>query len=245
MSATLARLTACAFALGACRAPAAPAPINAHRVLFIGNSLTYFNDLPGLVSALADSAGVGPVVTASVALPAYSLEDHWNDGRAAAEIARGGWDVVVLQQGPSALPASRELLLDYAARFDRLIRAVGATPAMYMVWPSRQRFDDFDRVSESYRLAARAIDGVLLPAGEAWRAAWRRDSTLALYDIDKLHPSALGTYLAALVMVQRLNGGTPPGPPVSVALPSGIRFDVPPDIGHLLQSAAAEANARY
>jgi hypothetical protein len=213
--------------------------------LFIGNSLTYANDLPGLVSALADSAGVGPVVTGSVALPAFSLEDHWNDGRAAQEIARGGWDVVVLQQGPSALPASRELLLDYSARFDRLIRAVGATPAMYMVWPSRQRIGDFDRVSESYRLAARAIDGVLLPAGEAWRAAWRRDSTLALYDIDKLHPSALGTYLAALVMVRRLNGGTPPGPPSSVTLPSGVRFDVPPLIGRILLDAAAEANASF
>lgn len=30
-----------------------------------------------------------------------SLEDYWNDGRAARTIAREGWDFVVLQQGPA------------------------------------------------------------------------------------------------------------------------------------------------
>ena len=49
-----------------------PEPENAFRVLFIGNSLTYFNDLPGVLTALADSAGVArPLVTGSVALRWY------------------------------------------------------------------------------------------------------------------------------------------------------------------------------
>src|SRR4051812_31473667 len=74
--------------------------------LFVGNSLTYTNDLPGLVRALAAAVG-HPLAVASVALPDYSLEDHWNQGDALRAIARGGWSFVVLQQGPSSLEDSR------------------------------------------------------------------------------------------------------------------------------------------
>ena len=80
-----------------------------------------------------------------------------------------------------------------------------------MVWPSRERFGDFDGVRASYANAAKDVNGLLLPAGDAWRAAWRRDKHLALYGADNFHPSPLGSYLAALVIVHRLTGGIPPG----------------------------------
>src|SRR2546423_78627 len=72
-------------------------------VLFIGNSLTYVNNLPAILEAIADSAGEPLLETRMVAKPDYSLEDHWKDGDARAAIAKGGWGVVVLQQGPSSL----------------------------------------------------------------------------------------------------------------------------------------------
>src|SRR5262245_16354271 len=131
---------------------AQPAPPT--RILFIGNSLTYSNDLPAMVCGLARAAARN-AVRASVAKPDYSIEDHWNEGDARRAIARG-WDVVVLQQGPSALPESRVLLVEYTKRFDAEIRKAGARTALYMVWPSRQRRGDFDGVSQSYRAAARA-----------------------------------------------------------------------------------------
>ena len=110
----------------------------------------------------------------SVAKPDYSLEDHWNDREARRAIARG-WDIVVLQQGPSALPESRVLLVEYAKRFDAEIRKTGARTALYMVWPSRARRGDFDGVSQSYAIAAKAVGGLLLPVGDAWRSAWAID----------------------------------------------------------------------
>ena len=89
----------------------------------------------------------------------FSLEDHWNQGNARAAIAKGGWSVVVLQQGPSALPESRVLLRDYSKRFAAEARKAGARTALYMVWPSKARARDFDDVSESYALAARDVAG--------------------------------------------------------------------------------------
>src|SRR5262245_26541754 len=166
-----------------------PAPF---RILFIGNSLTYANDLPATVCDLARSAG-RQAVCESVAKPDYSLEDHWNERDAHAAIARG-WDVVVLQQGPSALPESRRLLISYTRRFDAEIRKAGARTAIYMVWPSQARRGDFPGVSQSYAAAAMEVTGLLLPVGDAWRAAWAIDSKLPLYGPDGFHPSASGTY---------------------------------------------------
>jgi len=93
---------------------------DARRVLFVGNSLTAANDLPSMVQSL--SAGGGARIECqTIAFPGYSLEEHWNRGDAARAIASGGWIAVVLQQGPSALPESRVLLVEYARRVDALV----------------------------------------------------------------------------------------------------------------------------
>ena len=178
------------------------------RILFIGNSLTYSNDLPAMVCAMAQVAGRRAVCD-SVAKPDYSLEDHWNEKTAQSVIARG-WDVVVLQQGPSSLPESRALLIRYAKRFDGEIRKAGARTALYMVWPARARRGDFPGVSLSYTSAARDVKGLLLPVGDAWRTAWARQPSLPLYGPDGFHPSVSGTYLAALVAYQQIFGDAPP-----------------------------------
>ena len=177
-----------------------PAP--ATRILFIGNSLTYANDLPGRVCALARAAGARPTCE-SVAKPDYSLEDHWNDRDARRAIARG-WDFVVLQQGPSALPESRVLLVEFAKRFDAEIRKAGARTALYMVWPSRARRADFDRVSESYAIAAAAIGGLLLPVGEHGGRHGRSILADALTALTASTRPRSGTYLASLVKYRHI-----------------------------------------
>jgi hypothetical protein len=205
-----------------------PAPA---RVLFIGNSLTYANNLPAIVSAIGQAEG-HPIACEIVASPDFSLEDHWQRGEARAAIARGGWTTVVLQQGPSALMESRALLVEYTKRFDREIRKTGASTALYMVWPSRQRRSDFAASSGSYAAAARAVGGQLLPVGDAWREAWRLDGRLALYGPDGFHPSTLGSALAGLVIFEGLTGRPARG------LPTGIR-SADHETALLLKAAAA------
>ena len=209
------------------------------RVLFIGNSLTAANDLPGMVSALIDSAAAGPIRVSTIAYPNYGLEDHWSTGRARQAISEGEWDFVVLQQGPSATEG-RPSLLEYSDRFAADIRAHGATPALYMVWPAKARSFDFDGVSESYRMAAERVDGLLVPVGDAWRIAWAADSSLPLYGSDGFHPSPMGSYLGALVMFGRFTGRSPVGLPSTLSTRLGtVKID--PAVATLLQEAAAEA----
>jgi hypothetical protein len=215
------------------------------QVLFVGNSLTYQNDLPGLVEAIAETAGKGPTIDVrTVAFPDFSLEDHWNHGEALDVVDEGGWDVVVLQQGPSTLPENRANLVEWSGRFAERIRAAGGRPALYSIWPPRSQANGFDLVRDSYAEAAEAVDGILMPAGEAWRAAWEVDPNRPLYAGDGFHPSALGSVTAAYVIWQRLTGRSPVGlPPVIEG--ASIRIDLGPERAALLQQAAALANARF
>jgi len=239
--------------LGCLGADPAPGPEPSARegrpILFIGNSLTYVNDLPLIVEALADSVpGLTPaerLAPAMAAFPDYALEDHWANGTALRAIDQGKWSVVVLQQGSSALDESRVNLREWTRKFDERIRAVGARTAMYAVWPLATRQFDFDRVNESYTLAATDVNGMLLPVGEAWRAAWRRDPDLALYASDGLHPSIRGSYIGALVITSMLLGRSPIGMPARVTLRDGATVAIPTEDAAVLQEAASEAIAQF
>jgi hypothetical protein len=211
------------------------------RVLFIGNSLTQSNRLPQMVQALAEARGENLYVE-MVAFGGFDLELHWQQGDAMAAILRGGWDFVVLQQGPSSLPASRDHIRSWSKLFSRHIRKTGARPALYMVWPEQERFNVFDDVRDSYSLAALDIRGMFIPAGEAWRAAWRREPSAPLYGSDNFHPSVAGTYAAALSIYGMLFNRPPLGLPSRLELATGEVVDVPASLARLLQEAAAEAN---
>lgn len=209
------------------------------RVLFVGNSLTYVNDLPGMVAELARADGAVRLTTGVIARPDYSLEDHLASGEAAARISAGGWDVVVLQQGPSALPESRAELIGAARRIATLCAERGVRVALYAVWPAADRRTAFDSVDASYATAADSVGGALLPVGRAWQGAWRRDASLPLYGADGFHPSPTGSYLAALVIYRGLTGRSPIG--LTTALPvHGATLSIPAGQAAALQAAALE-----
>jgi hypothetical protein len=169
------------------------------RLLFIGNSLTYTNDLPALVQEIGKLDGK-KISVHSLSLPDHSLEDHWNNGNAETEIEKGIYDIVVLQQGPSAKPESQALLMDYAGRFTKACREHHAKAALYMVWPFKSRLFDLDQVIASYSNAASRTGSLLCPAGKAWKYAWEKDPGLDLYGPDNFHPGIKGSVLAAITI---------------------------------------------
>ena len=215
-----------------------PLPFGGRRVLFVGNSLTYMNDLPRTIADLARSVDAMPLVYRTIAKPDYALEDHWNDG-IAARIATDDWQVVVMQQGPSSLVENQEFLRVWTVKLDSAVRAAGARSALFEVWPAKQNLGSFDAVRSSYRNAAIAVDGIFIPGGEAWRTAWATDPELALYGDDQFHPSPLGTYLLALVHFEMLYDRPATELP-DVAYVAGARLDVPAAMVALLQQAAHE-----
>jgi hypothetical protein len=210
-------------------------------ILFIGNSLTYVNDVPGIVQALAAVRGDSLAVE-TVAFPDYALIDHWNDGSgrgtARGEIAATKWKFVVLQQGPSSVAVNRDTLRLSAKLFAPGIAQAGGVPALFSAWPASDRIQDFQAAIQSYSLAASDVSGVLLPVASAWLAAWQRSPTLALYS-DGLHASVSGSYLSALAIYAVVVHKTPVGLPASLTLRSGARIAVDSATAATLQAAAA------
>jgi len=211
------------------------------RVLFVGNSLTATNDLPALVARLARAFGPREIQYKTIAPGGTSIEDHWNAGVVPAELETGKWDVVVMQQGPSALPESQANLIEWATRMSKHAREHGVRPALLTVWPESYRRYATAAVIASYANAAKAANAELYPAGVAWRAAWRRNPSLPLYGPDGFHPSGLGTYLAAIVVLAGLTGDEPIGRRVELLRP--VKLSISTARAKLLRAAAVEALA--
>jgi hypothetical protein len=237
-------LTALLAACTGGSSPSSPEPAGGYRVLFIGNSLTASNDLPGTLAAMAASVG-DTIAVQSVTRPNFAVIDHVNGMSDAVQVIREGtWDYVVLQQGPTSQQIGRDTLILASQLLDPDIRNAGGRTAEFMVWPARENLNTFDGVLQSCIEAAAAVAGLCLPAGEAWRSAWSVDPSLPFYGPDGFHPSPLGTYLAALVIYEGITGHNARSLPQQ-AIVEGQRLDVAGATIVLLQRVAHETAARY
>lgn len=232
----------------ACSSPSDPGLPEAEvRILFVGNSLTAFNNLPGLVATIAKAAGHS-VETLGIVAPDFSLEEHWRSATP-DRIRTLRPDIVVFQQGPTSLAESRRHLLAWTDSFAPLLREVGATPAFLMVWPETARLHVFDAVRANYLAAAQSSGGIFLPAGEAWRplvpgaGADEVFEGPSPYGPDGFHPSYEGSVLAAYVVVRALFGAPVSGLPADMAPRDGRNPEIhlAPEVATLLQRLADDA----
>jgi hypothetical protein len=238
---TLALLPGC---LGVESNPLQPLPRGGHHLLFIGNSLTYVNDLPATLAQLAASVG-DTIHTGMVALPNYAVIDHANGGsNAIAAIKLGDWEYVILQQGPTSQQIYRDTLVLAAQILNPHVQAAGGRTALFMSWPSASQPSLWDAVRTSFQVAAQAVGGLFVPAGEAWRAALEENPGLALYGPDGYHPAPLGTYLAALVLYEQVTRHDPRGLP-GQAVVEGQALSVSEPTVRMLQRVAHETVARF
>ena len=112
-------------------------------ILFIGNSLTYTNDLPDLVKQKALTKGI-TVDTKMIANPNYAIHDHWAIGEVQQYIESKKFDFVIVQQGPSSQQEGRDVLIEYGALYSDLCKNNNAEFGYFMVWPSLTYYNTFD-----------------------------------------------------------------------------------------------------
>jgi hypothetical protein len=218
-------------------------------VLFIGNSFTSFNDLPGTVTAIARSLA-DQVDQGSSAPGGYTFMKHTTDPTTLSEIKARPWNYVVLQE-QSELPALPESLMaretmPYARRLVSLVHE--HDPATKVVLFETWGYQDGDanncpvlpymctyasmqeHLREGYAEIARATGATEALVGQAWKAARARYPGIDLYIGDGKHPSVYGTYLAACVFYRTLFGRPPTG---------ASDLSLPDAEAHALQSIAA------
>jgi hypothetical protein len=193
---------------------AAEAHVPAHappiRILFIGNSYTYYNDMPLLIEDLASESGVERAVeTETIAFGGATLKDHWNKGQAQKEIARRHWDVVVLQENSLMPMRDVEQTRKYLRLFNEKIRDSGAKTMLYLVWSRAYGPRTQAAVSAVYESLAQELHVSIAPVGPAWQMARRERPALRLYESEAGLPTLAGSYLAAYVLHIALFGKAP------------------------------------
>ncbi|AGA80395.1 hypothetical protein [Echinicola vietnamensis] len=178
------------------------------RVLFVGNSYTYFWNLPQMVSALAADQGMS-IITRKSTLGGATLKQHWEGERGLETkkmISEGEWDVVVLQNHSKSTINDPVEFEDYGKKFIELVKAKGAKPLLYMTWARNWNPLMQETISEGYRDLAKSTGVDLAPVGEVWGQARILRPDLSLFDPDGSHPSQIGTYLTACVFYRILSG---------------------------------------
>ncbi|WP_298904648.1 SGNH/GDSL hydrolase family protein [uncultured Psychroserpens sp.] len=169
------------------------------QVLFVGNSLTYTNDLPKIVEQIASNFNE-TITTTSLCYPNYALIDHWNDGKLQKYIKTGKFDYVIIQQGPSSQNDGRQMLLSDGAKIKALCEEHGSQLVYFMVWPSKNYYYTFDGVIANHKFAAKQNKALLCPVGVIWKTYDANKALENLYSVDGFHPSKAGSFLAALTI---------------------------------------------
>ena len=176
------------------------------RMLFIGNSFTTRNDLPGLLSAVAE-AGAGTMIESKViAAGGASLRRHWNAG-AADTISDETWDYVVLQE-QSTLPIKNgKRFHENVREFVPVMKESGATMVLFMTWARKHEPENQKLLTDSYDSIGKELAATVVPVGSAWREMLEKHGTPELHAEDGSHPTLAGSYLAACVFYTTLFDG--------------------------------------
>lgn len=189
------------------------------QVLWVGNSYTFFNDLPATVRDIAASQDLKLAVT-RVLKGGEKLSGHWQNPVLQKALKRGGWDYVVLQEFSSTPAYSTESvardIYPYAHQIDSMAKAHSPNVHViyYMTWGHKYGNvrqtdypldDDYElmqeRIKTAYIEMAWMNHSWCAPVGMAWQQVRRERPELQLYTADCFHPSPLGSYLAANVIV--------------------------------------------
>jgi len=186
------------------------------RVLFIGNSYTYTNNLPQLLYDAAKTTG-DTIVFDSSTPGGYTFQNHTTNSTTLTKIAAGNWDYVVLQE-QSQLPSFTDgevqsMVFPYARQLDSLINLQNpcAETVFFMtwgrkngdasncaVWPPVCTYQGMDSLLNlRYRMMADMYEAIVSPVGAVWHYIRDHHPSIELYNADESHPSLAGSYAAA------------------------------------------------
>ena len=180
------------------------------RILFVGNSLTYWSG--GLDTVFQNWGFTAEAET----IPGATLARHWRSGSAKTKIL-AGWDVVVLQDDlpeyktPALAKEQerwqvlREQFVPVLSKFLETARAAGATPVVFMAHAyERLAHTSLRDICWVHKCAEDSLGARVAPGGLAHSLVGTIEALEefhdALLDDDLEHPSEEGLYLHALTI---------------------------------------------
>lgn len=207
--------------------------MNGYSVLFIGNSYTFWHNLPSLFENVVKSAGL-EVTVDSVTHGSYSLIKYCNEndttvddqgegnGKMVAEkLKNNSYDIVFLQDLSTQTMYGREAFYKGAYLLNEKVKANGAKSILYQTWARKPgatiyndsfTVDDMTKtIAANYNVMGEVLNVPVSPVGAAFYECLNQYEEIELYSKDMSHPSINGHYLAALVHFATVYGLSPMG----------------------------------
>ena len=171
------------------------------RVLFIGNSHTYFHAMPWTFAEIVRYNGFETAVT-MLAHGGKGLDYHVKEPEVQLNILHGSYDAVILQHTAHPM-GNLEMMESAAVQLAQWIADSGATPILYMTWSAKRdgaAAQPF--MSQVYRRLGRVLQCPVAPVGEVWWRYCLLSGEEELYASDGEHASPLGSLLAAYTIAR-------------------------------------------
>ena len=206
-----------------------PAAGESPRILFVGNSHTYTNDLPSIFAQIAEAMGHGSDVQ-ELTEGAYNLTEFADpqDQLGAVlnqKLTEEAWDFVIIQENTNdAFSSPEQAMLPAAMALDEKIRAAGGQTALLMTWSPKNgasifSLEDVQSVlTENLITVSENLDSLLIPGGVAFMRCLEQYPQIELWAEDEMHPSLEGSYLASCVAYAVIFQESPEGCAYTAAL---------------------------
>lgn len=173
------------------------------KLLFIGNSHTYFNDVAGTVLQLLTATGEKSHVT-MLSRGGKALAFHATDPAVSFNIRYGKYDFVIAQDRGSVFEP--ELFESGASALKKMTDATNSRFMLYMPWSPRDNRDAQHDMTEGYLSFCRRERCRFAPAGEVFTRLLSFLTPDDLFREDGCHATALGGYAAAVTIFYTVTG---------------------------------------
>lgn len=199
------------------------------KVLFVGNSLTYYHDMPAImIGLIRQEQPDRPLKVAMVTGPGASLRDHYRSGKLKEVLQEHGpWDWVVLQEKGGLPRAQPEEVQRYTRLLAKQVRDSGARPIVYVDWtnPPISEGNEY-----GYHAIARRLQIDTVPVSDIWHALREELPNCRLLRADAIHPNFVGSYVVAYACASTFLGKAPENLPANFIyrMPKGRTIEVGP-----------------
>ena len=220
-----------------------------YKILFVGNSYTYCNDMPTrYFGEIMEAAGYN-VKILSLTKGGWTLSGSANSQDELGKqvdmaLTHQKFDFVILQEQSMTPAVNTGAFYNGVRRLDKKIRESGAIPVLYATWGRRQGSGDLTasgltaetmtwKLAAAYEHMGQTHDIPVAHVGLAFWDIVQNERRVNLFDTDLSHPNAAGSYLAALTLFARITGIDP----TTVEYEGGVGSNIEP----ILKEAARKA----
>lgn len=176
------------------------------RVLFIGNSHTYFNDMPATFANMWQNTFNEKIDVTMLAYSSRSLLWHDNEYFSVRfNLLHGHYDYCVIQQQAHPFPGEVETVNGLKLILE-LCEKSNTKPLLVETWPEKKIPENRDTMHAAYNNISKSFGIDLIPVGSIWQKIQNKYPDIDLYWKDGEHASIYGDYLIALTLFSVISG---------------------------------------